>query len=146
MTTAFTNPPRESIDRLLRATRTIAVIGISDDPLRPSWDVSQRMRGYGYRIVPINPQLGQWEGIPAHATLEAAVAALGPGERIDLVNVFRRPALVGEVVDDCIRLDLPALWLQLGVVNEPAALRAVNAGLTVVMDRCIYVDRAAWAS
>lgn len=143
---SFQNPPRDDVEQLLRATRTIAVIGISDNPLRPSWDVSQRMLGFGYRIVPINPQLGQWEGIPAHATLADAVAALGPRERIDLVNVFRRPALVGEVVDECIRLDLPALWLQLGVVNEDAALRAVRAGLTVVMDRCIYVERAAFAA
>jgi predicted CoA-binding protein len=141
----FENPSPERIGQLLRETRTIAVIGISDNPMRPSWDVTRRMRGYGYRIVPVNPQLEQWEGIAAHATLGEAVAALGPDQRIDLVNVFRRPALVGAVVDDCIRLGLPALWLQLGVVNEAAALRAVQAGLTVVMDRCIYVERAAGA-
>jgi uncharacterized protein len=100
------------------------------------------MLGYGYRIVPVNPTLQAWQGLVAHPTLEAAVAALGEDERIDIVNVFRRPAQVDRVVDDCLRLGLPALWLQSGVVNEPAARRAVDAGMTVVMDRCIYVDRA----
>ena len=69
--------------------------------------------------------------------------SLEPGDRIDIVNVFRRPARVGEVVDDCLQLGLPALWLQQGVINEPAAARAVAAGMLVIMDRCIYVDRAA---
>jgi uncharacterized protein len=130
------------IRELLRASRTIAVVGISGDPLRPSFGVTQSMRDFGYRILPVNPALTEWEGIPAYATLEAAVQALGPDGRIDIVNVFRRPALVGNVVDECLRLGLHTLWLQQGVINEPAAARAVAAGMTVVMDRCIYVDRA----
>jgi uncharacterized protein len=130
------------IRELLRASRTIAVVGISGDPLRPSFGVTQSMRDFGYRILPVNPALTEWEGIPAYATLEAAVQALGPDGRIDIVNVFRRPALVGNVVDECLRLGLHTLWLQQGVINEPGAARAVAAGMTVVMDRCIYVDRA----
>jgi predicted CoA-binding protein len=140
--TSFRNPAPADIRALLRTSRTIAVIGISDNPARPSFGVTESMRGFGYRILPVNPALTQWEGIPAHPTLAAALQALGPDERIDIVNVFRRPALVGDVVDQCLQLGLRTLWLQQGVINEPAAERAVAAGMTVVMDRCIYVDRA----
>jgi predicted CoA-binding protein len=137
----FGNPPREDIRALLERARTIAVVGLSDDPGRPSYGVTRAMRGFGYRIVPVNPALEQWEGLPAYADLDAAVQA--SPEPIDIVNVFRRPAQVGKVVDQCLRLGLPALWLQVGVVNEEAAARAAAAGMTVVMDRCIMVDRRA---
>lgn len=140
--TTFRNPSLADIRELLRASRTIAVVGISDDPVRPSHGVTTSMRDFGYRILPVNPALTEWQGIPAHPTLEAAVQSLGPGERIDIVNVFRRPAQVGTLVDECLRLGLHTLWLQQGVINEPAAERAVAAGMSVVMDRCIYVDRA----
>jgi uncharacterized protein len=140
--TTFHNPSLADIRELLRTSRTIAVVGISDNPARPSYGVTASMRDFGYRILPVNPALTEWEGIPSHATLAAAVQALGPDGRIDIVNVFRRPALVGNVVDECLRLGLHTLWLQQGVINEPAAARAVAAGMTVVMDRCIYVDRA----
>lgn len=141
---SFRNPPRDEIRALLEGARTIAVIGLSNDPSRPSYGVTRSMRAFGYRIVPVNPTLeDDWEGLPAHPNLETAVTSLGPHERIDIVNVFRRPAQVGTVVDDCLRLGLPALWLQVGVVNEQAASRAAAAGMTVVMDRCIYVDRMA---
>ena len=140
--TTFHNPSLADIRALLRAARTIAVVGISDNPARPSFGVTVSMRDFGYRILPVNPALTQWEGIPAHPTLAAAVQALGPGQHIDIVNVFRRPAQVGDVVEQCLRLGLRTLWLQQGVINEPAAERAVAAGMSVVMDRCIYVDRA----
>lgn len=140
--TTFRNPPLADIRDLLRRSRTIAVVGISDDPGRPSFGVTESMRDYGYRILPVNPRLAEWQGIRVYPTLEAAAQSLGPAERIDIVNVFRRPARVGEVVDECLRLGLPALWLQQGVINEPAAGRATAAGMTVIMDRCIYVDRA----
>ena len=140
--TPFRNPSVADIRELLRTSRTIAVVGISDNPSRPSYGVTASMRDFGYRIVPVNPGLTEWQGIPAHPTLEAATQALGPDERIDIVNVFRRPAQVGTLVDECLRLGLRTLWLQQGVVNEPAAERAAAAGMSVVMDRCIYVDRA----
>jgi uncharacterized protein len=140
--TGFRNPAMADIRELLRVSRTIAVIGISDNPGRPSFGVSESMRDFGYRILPVNPALSQWQGIPAYPTLAAAAQALGPDERIDIVNVFRRPARVGDVVEQCLQLGLRTLWLQLGVINEPAAARALAAGMTVVMDRCIYVDRA----
>ena len=141
--TRFRNPSPETIQRLLMTSKTLAVVGLSDDPSRPSFGVTRSMRAFGYRIVPVNPSLATWGGLPAYPDLDAAMHALEPGERIDLVNVFRRPAHVGKVVDDCLRLGLPALWLQLGVIDEVAAGRAVAAGMTVVMDRCIFVDRAA---
>jgi uncharacterized protein len=140
--TGFRNPALADIRALLRAARTIAVIGISNNPVRPSFGVTVAMRDFGYRIVPVNPALTQWEGIPAYPTLATAVQALDPDQRIDIVNVFRRPAQVGDVVEQCLQLGLRTLWLQQGVINEPAAERAVAAGMTVVMDRCIYVDRA----
>ena len=137
----FANPSREEIRALLERSRTIAVVGLSDDPARPSYGVTRAMQRYSYRIVPVNPTLEQWQGLPAYADLDAAVR--GSPEPIDIVNVFRRPAQVDKLVDDCLRLGLPALWLQVGVVNEQAAARAAAAGMTVVMDRCIKVDRMA---
>ena len=138
----FRNPPFEALAALLRAARTIAVVGLSADPGRPSHRVARAMQRHGYRIIPVNPQLRDWNGIAAVSTLDEAVAQLGPGERIDIVNVFRRPQHVAQIVADCMRLGLPTLWLQLGVVDELAARTAQDAGMTVVMDRCIYVDRA----
>lgn len=137
----FQNPSVREIRDLLARSRTLAVVGLSDDPARPSFGVTQSMRQMGYRILPVNPTLQEWQGLPAFPTIAAAAAALGPDERIDIVNVFRRPAQVDAVVDECSRLGIKALWLQQGVINEPAAARAVAAGITVVMDRCIYVDR-----
>ncbi len=138
----FRNPPMAEIHALLTRARTIAVIGLSADPSRPSHGVTVSMRGFGYRILPVNPTLQEWQGIKAYPTLDAAAAALGPDEHIDIVNVFRRPAQLDAVVDECLRLGLQNLWLQQGVVNEAAAERAAAAGINVVMDRCIYVDRA----
>lgn len=137
----FQNPSRAEITGLLTRARTIAVVGLSDNPMRPSYEVTEALQGYGYRIVPVNPALTAWQGIPAVPTLEAAVASLKPGERIDIVDVFRQPQHVAGIVDDCLRLELPALWLQLGVIDEAAALRAQAAGMTVVMDKCIKVER-----
>ena len=139
----FANPSREEIRALLERSRTIAVVGLSDDPARPSYGVTRAMQRHSYRIVPVNPTLEQWQGLPAYADLDAAVR--GSPEPIDIVNVFRRPAQVDKLVDDCLRLGLPALWLQVGVVNEQEAARAAAAGMTVVMDRCIKVDRMAMA-
>ena len=140
---SFSKPPEEKIRDLLRSARTIAVCGLSSRPIRPSYGVSVAMRRFGYQIIPVNPRLDSWLDVPAVASLDEAVAAAGNNQGIDIVNVFRRSAHVDSLVDDCIRLGLPALWLQLGVIDETAALRAQRAGITVVMDRCIRVDRAA---
>ena len=138
---AFSNPAADAIATLLRNARTIAIVGLSDNPCRPSYEVAESLRDHGYRIVPVNPKLAVWEGIRAVPDLEHVAGVLAPGERIDIVDVFRPPEQVAAIVEECIRLKLPALWLQLGVVDEAAAERAVEAGMTVVMNRCIKVDR-----
>jgi len=138
----FANPSREDIDRLLAGSRCIAVVGLSDNPSRTSYGVSAAMQSWGYRILPVNPAIRESLGEPAFGSLAEAVAGLSPGEKVDLVNVFRRPEHVADVVDECIALGLPALWLQEGVVDEASAARARDAGLVVVMDRCIMKDRA----
>jgi uncharacterized protein len=139
----FQNPPTSSVAALLKSARTIAVLGLSDNPARPSCSVSLAMQRYGYRIIPVNPGLKSWHGIPAIPDLSHLGSVLRPGDKVDIVNVFRQPEHVDAIVDECLALKLPALWLQLGVVNETAAERALAGGMTVVMDRCIYVDRAA---
>ena len=140
---SFQNPPTSEITALLKAARTIAVLGLSDNPARPSCSVSLAMQRYGYRIIPVNPGLKSWHGIPAIPDLDHLGTVLRPGDKVDIVNVFRQPHHVDAIVDECLALKLPALWLQLGVVDEAAADRARAGGMTVVMDRCIYVDRAA---
>jgi hypothetical protein len=137
------NPDATAIAALLRSARTIAVVGLSGDPGRPSHGVARAMQAYGCRIVPVNPKLDGWRGERAFPTLTAAVAARPPGAPIDIVDVFRRPEHVAALVEECLQLGLPVLWLQLGVIDEAAAARAQAAGMTVVMDRCILVERRA---
>ncbi|MBU1190926.1 MAG: CoA-binding protein [Gammaproteobacteria bacterium] len=131
---AFTNPSPDRICALLRAVKTIAVVGLSPRPNRPSFQVSKSMQGFGYRIIPVRPAVESVLGEPAYPDLYALP------EPVDLVNVFRNPNEIGPIVDACIALKLPRLWLQDGVINEAEALRAQAAGIEVVMDRCIYRD------
>jgi len=140
---AFQNPPRAEIDKLLRSARTIAMVGLSPNPARPSYGVARHLQGYGYRIIPVNPNCETVLGENSVPDLAAAKAALAPGETIDIVDVFRQPDAVPEIVEDCIRLGFKVLWLQLGVIHEAAAERARAAGIFVVMDLCIYRERAA---
>ena len=137
----FANPAPDAIRTLLRQARIIAVVGLSDNPQRPSYDVACALRDHGYRIIPVNPALAVWEGVRAVPDLDHLWDVLDADEHVDIVDVFRRPQHVSPIIDDCIRLKLPAVWLQLGVIDEAAAQRAVNAGLTVVMDKCIKVER-----
>ena len=132
----FANPSPEEICRMLREVRTIAVVGLSPKAARPSYRVARAMQGYGYRIIPVRPALAEGLGEKAYPDL----ASIPDRGQIDLVDVFRAPEHVDEIVDACIALKLPAIWLQQGVVNEPAAARARAAGLTVVMDRCLYQE------
>jgi predicted CoA-binding protein len=123
---------------ILRRTRTIAVVGASTDPWRPSVGVTRYLYQVGYRIIPINPTaLGQsLHGEPFRARLQDV------GEPIDLVNVFRRPEYVPEVVADTIAIQAPVLWLQLGIAHAAAAARAESAGIEVVMNRCISIEHS----
>jgi len=134
MSEAFTNPSLDDIRALLERIHTIAVVGLSPKANRPSHRVAESMQRFGYRIVPVRPAVDEVLGERAYADLREVPGA------IDLVNVFRAPEHVDEIVDTCIELNMPALWLQDGVVNEAAALRARQAGILVVMDRCIYRD------
>ena len=139
----FVNPPAQEIAALLRAAHTIAVVGLSADRTRPSHGVARALQRFGYRIIPVTPAAESILGEPAVATLEQLADVLGPDERVDIVDVFRRPEHVAGVVADCIRLKLPALWLQEGVIDNEAAERAVQAGIFTVMDRCLFKERAA---
>jgi len=127
---------REILDRVT----TIAVVGLTDREGRASLGVSRFMKSRGYRIIPVNPQIDSALGEPAYPSLDAAVDAV---KDISLVNVFRAPAFVPEIVKDVIRLRIPYLWLQEGVVHDEAAGWAEAAGVKVVMDRCILKDRMA---
>lgn len=140
---AFQNPSSAEIETLLRSAKTVAVVGLSDNPDRPSYRVSDALQEFGYRVIPVNPALKWVLGVPAVPDLDQVRGQLGPGETLDIVDVFRQSQFVPEIVDACIRLKVPALWLQDGVIHEEAAERARKAGIFVVMDRCIYRDRAA---
>ena len=130
----FTNPSLDEIRALLKRVKTIAVVGLSGSPGRPSHRVASALQSFGYRIIPVNPTIDQVLDERAYPNLKAVP------EAIELVDVFRSPEHVAGIVDDCIALHLPALWLQDGVIDEAAALRAKAAGIQVVMDRCIYRD------
>ncbi|GLR12578.1 CoA-binding protein [Chitinimonas viridis] len=136
----FQNPPDTVLLALLQARPRIAVVGLSPRPDRPSYRVSRQMQAWGFDIVPVRPMLAEVLGQPAYASLEAV-----PG-RIGLVNVFRNANEVDAVVDSAIAIGAPAIWIQQGIINHPAALRAQAAGLTVVMDRCIMVEYARLAT
>jgi uncharacterized protein len=121
---------------LLRSTRTIALVGASDRPSRPSHGVMRTLQMHGYRVFPINPQI-----TGEHIHGEYVWRELSQiGEPIDLVDIFRRPEAAGEAVDEAIAAGAKAVWMQLGVINEAAAQRAEAAGLKVVMDRCPAIE------
>jgi uncharacterized protein len=129
----------DRIDELLKSARTIAVVGLTDSPSRPSYGVSRYMQSQGYRIIPVNPNIAESLG-------EKAYASLGDvPEKIDIVNVFRRSEFVPEVVEQAIVLKLPAIWMQEGVIHSAAAEKARQAGIFVVMDRCILKEHARYA-
>ena len=130
-------PQSDPIGELLKRSKTIAVVGLSSNPLRPSHGVSAYMQSQGYRIVPVNPEIDFCLGEKAYASL------LEVPEKIDIVNIFRRPEYVEEVVDQAIQLKLPAVWMQEEVIHEKAAEKARTAGIFVVMDRCILQEHRA---
>jgi predicted CoA-binding protein len=138
----FENPSREEIEALLRRARTVAIVGLSETPGRPSHNVARALQKFGYRIVPVNPGAGEILGEKAWPDLASAVAGAGP---VDVVDVFRRPEHVPGIVDEAIRLGVPALWLQDGVIDEAAAARARDAGIFTVMNRCMFRDRSTLA-
>jgi predicted CoA-binding protein len=122
------------VPELLRASKTIAVVGLSSKRYRPSHGVSEYMQHSGYRIIPVNPFETEVLGEKAYPNLDAVP------ERIDIVNIFRRPEFVPEIVTAAIRVGARAVWMQEGVINEQAAAAAKAAGLDVIMDRCILKE------
>ncbi len=124
----------ERITELLKTAKMIAVVGLTDSPLRPSYGVSHYMLSRGYHIIPVNPNITAWMGEKAYPSL------LDVPEKVDIVNVFRRSEAVPEVVDQAIEIKAPAIWMQEGVVHEEAAEKARQAGIFVVMDLCILKE------
>jgi predicted CoA-binding protein len=126
----------EDVRQLLEETRTIAMVGASDRPDRPSYGVMAYLQSRGYRVIPVNPQI-----TGEHIHGEFVFRELSQiGEPIDMVDIFRRPIAAGEAVDEAIAAGAKSVWLQIGVINEEAAARAEAAGLKVVMDRCPKIE------
>jgi len=130
-------PQADLVTELLRKAKTIAVVGLSGNPMRPSHGVTAYMQSQGYRIIPVNPHIASCLGEKAYPSL------LQVPERIDIVNIFRRPEFVEEVVDQAIQLKVPAVWMQEDVIHEKAAKKARQAGILVIMDRCILKEHHA---
>jgi len=134
MTTSVSSDP---IADVLRSARTVAVVGLSDNSLRPSHGVAAYLQAQGYRIIPVNPNISEALGEPAYPSL------LDVPEKIDIVDIFRRSEFVEEVVDHAIQLKISAVWMQEEVIHEAAASKARQAGIFVVMDRCILLEHRA---
>jgi predicted CoA-binding protein len=130
----FQNPSDAEIKQLLQTIKHIAVVGLSPKPNRPSHEVAKALQGFGYHIIPVRPATEAVLGETAYPDLASV------DSQIDLVDVFLNPSRLDALVDACIECRVPAIWLQEGVVNEAAAQRAQQAGILVIMDRCIYKD------
>jgi predicted CoA-binding protein len=129
------NPSAEEIRALLRGSRTVAVVGLSDKPYRTSYSIARALQDFGFKVFPVNPNLhGPVLGEEPYASVEEIGAA------VDIVNVFRRSEKVMPTARDAVAAGAKVLWMQSGVINEEAAAYAKEHGLTVVMDRCIMVD------
>lgn len=131
----------DPIYELLSRAKTIAVVGLSESPMRPSHGVSAYMQAQGYKIVPVNPQITEALGEKSYPSLLELPPEVA--KKIDVVDVFRRPEYVDEIVEQAIQLKIPAIWLQEDVINERAAEKAREAGIFVVMDRCILKEHRA---
>lgn len=130
----FINPDTDAIRLLLKQIHTVAVVGLSPNESRPSFRVARGLQSMGYRIIPVRPMVSEVLGEQAYPDLGSLL------EVPDIVDVFRAAEHVPAIVDDCIRLGVRRLWLQEGIINEAAAIRATDAGITVVMDRCLWRD------
>lgn len=133
----MSSPTPDPIRELLSRAKTIAVVGLSDSPLRPSHGVSAYMQMQGYKIIPVNPTISEALGQKCYPSL------LDVPEKIDIVNIFRRPEYVEEIVDQAIQLKIPAVWMQEEVINERAAEKARKTGMFVAMDLCILKEHKA---
>jgi hypothetical protein len=130
----FQNPDDGALRALLETVKTIAVVGLSPQPARPSYRVTQAMQCFGYRIVPVRPLVDEVLGEKAYASLADIPF------QVDLVDVFRAAEHIPAIVEQCLALHLPAIWIQEGIVHEAAAQQAQTGDMTVVMDRCLLKD------
>lgn len=130
----FANPSTEKIRQLLLKVHNIAMVGLSPNQARPSFRVASGLKSFGYRIIPVRPMVDEVLGEKAYPDLESL------SELPDIVDVFRASEHVPAIVESCIKLGVKNLWLQEGVIHEVAALRALDAGITVVMNRCMWRD------
>lgn len=126
----------ETLRRILERNRTIAVVGLSASWFRPSFFAAKYLKDHGYRIIPVNPAYGEVLGQRCYPSLEEIP------EPVDVVDVFRKPEDVPPIVEDAIRIGAKVVWMQIGVIHEPAAERARGAGLEVVMNRCMKIEHA----
>lgn len=133
---AFENPTNERIKEILEQTKTIAVVGLSDNPERTSYMVTEAMQKLGYKIIPVNPNVDHVLGEQSYPSLTAI------GQPVDMVNVFRRSEFITPIAEEAVAIKAKTLWLQQGIINEQAADYAQAHGLDVVMDRCIKVMAA----
>ena len=122
------------IAEILRNSRTVAVVGLSDKPERPSFQVAEYLMANGYAIIPVNPNIASWKGIKAYPSLSEVTV------KVDVVDIFRKSEDVPPIVDDAVAIKAKAVWMQLGIVNEAAAAKARAAGIDVVMDRCMKIE------
>ena len=134
----FNNPSLDEVKNILKKTKTIAVVGLSPKEKRPSFRVAKAMQEFGYHIIPVRPAVDEVLAEKAYTDLTSIPESLC--SQIDMVNVFRAADKISPIIDECIKLNIPLIWLQDGVINEAEAVRAQQAGITVVMDRCVYRD------
>ncbi|MFH1393865.1 MAG: CoA-binding protein [Candidatus Micrarchaeota archaeon] len=127
----------QEIGQILEEAEVIAVVGLSDNPDRPSFQVASYLLGHGYKIIPVNPSIAEWRGIKSYPSL------LEITEKIDIVDIFRRSEHMPEIVEQAIRINAKTVWMQLGLVNAEAAKKAEEAGLNVVMDKCMKIEHSA---
>jgi uncharacterized protein len=130
------NPTREEIGQILKSKKRIAVVGLSDNPMRTSYSVSQAMQQVGYEIIPINPTIEEALGVKAVASLKDIEG------HVDIVNVFRRSEFLPEVAKEAVEIGADVFWAQLGVANQEAYNYLKEHNMTVIMDRCIKVEHA----
>jgi predicted CoA-binding protein len=133
---SYTNPSNDQLKRLLTSATTIAIVGASGNPDKASHGIMRKLQTAGYKVIPVNPKELEVLGEPAYASL------LDVPERIDIVDVFRRPEDTPAIADDAVKIGAKALWLQSGITSDEAAARASAGGLTVVMDACIGATHA----
>jgi len=128
----------EMAEQILRSSKVVAVVGISDDSARPSHDVASYLRKHGYTVIPVNPKLDSWEGIKAYASLKE----IPPEAKVDVVDIFRRGQFVPAIVEEAIAIGAKAIWMQLGVDSEEGKRKAEEAGLDVVANKCMKIEHS----